>query len=225
MRVTCKLHALSSPFVDQCTLDNIHKLGRRLANNNTPLNCHRKYFQVGYNTHTSLRTWLHYSSAVFWTSESAHNTDELLLCVVRWTLQAIARGLHMMEQCSIGIAVAPRNRLLAFINTFKGRRVAVRITFWHEISLILLSPWSGAAGFCWQHQDCFSCWSKADSTGNIVVICSLHWNFVFSSMQWTVALHSALIAQGIFWIWWHAEMYSSTTWISSTSSCSFSCID
>ena len=125
------------PFMDQSPLMKFINWVEHY-NNKTPLIVTGNISKLDI-IYTHIATWLHYFSAVFWTLVSADNTGELLLCVVRWTLQAIARGLHMVEQCSIGIPVAPRNRLLAFINTFKGRRVVVTV-FCHEVSLVLLSP-------------------------------------------------------------------------------------
>ena len=96
--------------------------------------CHWKYIFLQIKVLPKVHN---YVSAVFKTLVGAHNTGELLLCVIRWTLQAIACGLHMIEQCSIGIPVRTRNRLLAFINTFKGRRVGVSIMFCHEVLIII----------------------------------------------------------------------------------------
>ena len=129
-------------------------------------------------THTIVFTLLSQCSSQFtcvnltFLSFSAYYTVELFLRIIRRARHAIAVGLNMVEQCTIGICLTAWKRLLISVNTLIVRSLMIS-AFRHEVAIVLPCPGGWAAGLSWDHQDCLTCWGIAHSTGNIVLMSTL----------------------------------------------------
>ena len=86
----------------------------------------------------------------------AHNTAELFLRIIKRARYTIAVGLNMVEQCTIGVRLTARKRLLISINTLIESSLMSCVSR-HKVTIVFPCPRGWAADLSWDHQDCLMC--------------------------------------------------------------------
>ena len=133
----------------------------------------------------------------------------------------------MVELSTIGVSYTPCDALWIFVYTFKSVP-AVTALFCHQVSTVLQCPTRRADVPCWYNVEHRSSADVADGTWNVVI---MHvWQgrasvqLILCPMQWTVALHSRLVA-GVLGNFGQTESVGSTSLPSVESPCCNPLID
>ena len=103
-------------------------------------------------------------------SLGANGTRKLLLWIVRWTWNSITRGLHVIEQSTIGAHSTTGNRFRVFINAHSRTSTCMVVVFSHEISAIFQGPRIGARDSSWNFYHCLTSCGMAQHTRCIVLM-------------------------------------------------------
>ena len=152
-------------------------------------------------------------------SLGTHSTCQLSTVDIRKTREWATNTFHSVQQSTIFVGMATRNRLRIPINTDEVTWMLVVMIISHQVPMILLGPVRWAVIPSRHHQHWATWLDEADNAWRIMVVkmflkrvAVVITHFIFSAVHESGML-MAIFVLVIFWIVWKAEVIRPTTMV------------